>query len=40
MLATPDAEKVLRVLERSLRDVSIEAVRDGRRIVVRGLGPS
>jgi ketosteroid isomerase-like protein len=40
MLATPDAEMVLRVLEWSLRDVSIEVVRDGRRITVRGLGPS
>ncbi len=40
MLATPDAEMVLRVLEWSLRDVSIEVVRNGRRITVRGLGPS
>jgi ketosteroid isomerase-like protein len=39
-LATSDAEMVLRVLERSLRDISIEAVRDGRQITVRGLGPS
>jgi len=40
MLATPDVEMVLRVLEWSLRDVSIETVRDGQRITVRGLGPS
>lgn len=40
MLATTDAEMVLRVLEWSLRDVSIEVVRNGRRITVRGLGPS
>ncbi|HEY6412450.1 MAG TPA: hypothetical protein VIX42_02105 [Edaphobacter sp.] len=39
-LATPDAEMVLRVLERELRDVSVEVVRDGRQIRVRGLGPS
>jgi ketosteroid isomerase-like protein len=39
-LATPDAEMVLRVLEWALRDISIEVVRDGRRITVRGLGPS
>jgi ketosteroid isomerase-like protein len=40
MLATPDAEKVLRVLEQSLRDISAEVVRDGQRITMRGLGPS
>jgi ketosteroid isomerase-like protein len=39
-LVTPDAEMVLRVLEWSLRDISIEAVREGQRITVRGLGPS
>lgn len=39
-LATPDVETVLRVLEWSLRDISIEVERDGRRITVRGLGPS
>jgi ketosteroid isomerase-like protein len=40
MMATPDAEMVLRVLEWSLREISVEVVRDGRRITVRGLGPS
>ena len=40
MMATPDAEMVLRVLEWSLRDIAVEVVRDGRRITVRGLGPS
>ncbi len=39
-LATPDAEMVLRALEWSLRDISIETVRDGLQITVRGLGPS
>ena len=39
-LATPDAEMVLRALEWSLRDISIEIVRDGLQITVRGLGPS
>ena len=40
MLATPDVEMVLRALEWSLREVSIEVARDGERITVRGLGPS
>jgi ketosteroid isomerase-like protein len=40
MLATSDAETVLRVLEWSLREISIEVVRNGRRITLRGLGPS
>lgn len=39
-LATPDAEMVLRALERSLHDVSVEVVREGQRITIRGLGPS
>jgi ketosteroid isomerase-like protein len=39
-LATPDAERVLRVLEWSLREVSVEVVREGRWITMRGLGPS
>lgn len=40
MMSTSDAEMVLRVLEWSFRDVSVEVVRDGSRITVRGLGPS
>lgn len=39
-LATPDAEMVLRVLEHSLRDISVEVIREGRQITLRGLGPS
>ncbi len=40
MLATSDAEMVLRVLEWSLREISIEVVRNGQRLTMRGLGPS
>ncbi len=40
MMPTSDAEMVLRALEWSFRDVSVEVVRDGSRITVRGLGPS
>jgi hypothetical protein len=37
---THDVEMVLSALERSLRDVSTDAIRQGRQIMLRGLGPS
>jgi ketosteroid isomerase-like protein len=40
MMETSDAETVLRVLEWSFRDISVDVVREGSRITVRGLGPS
>jgi ketosteroid isomerase-like protein len=39
-LETSDTEMILQALERSLRDVSMEVVRQGRQITLRGLGPS